>query len=198
MSEPENEFAELMARVRLGDNRALATLISLYEPDIRRTAHILLGRAMRSSLDPSDLVQSVHLQLILSLKQKNLVIGSPEQLRSLAVTLLRHRLIEHWRHHRCQVRHNTALAMSMTSLDGRTNRTPGDPDPVRAAEYKDSLNYLYRHLRAEDRRLIIMRLQGYRTGEIAAELGIGAAVVRVRLSRLRKRLRQEHPPTEWT
>ena len=51
-------------------------------------------------------------------------------------------------------------------------------------------------MRAEDRRLIVMRLQGYRTREIAAELGIDSAVLRVRLSRLRKRLRQDKPLTE--
>ena len=112
MSEPENEFAALMARVRLDDNEALATLISLYEPGIRRAARVILSKALRSSLDPNDLVQSVHLQLILGVKQRKFVIDSPEHLRSLAVTLLRHRFIQLWRRHRCQARHNATLARS--------------------------------------------------------------------------------------
>jgi DNA-directed RNA polymerase specialized sigma24 family protein len=41
-----------------------------------------------------------------------------------------------------------------------------------------------------------MRLQGYRMGEIAAELGIDPSALRMRLSRLRKRLRQEKPWAE--
>ncbi len=70
--------------------------------------------------------------------------------------------------------------------------------PIRqAAEYNDLLDHLYRHLPVEDRRMVVMRLQGYRTGEIAAELGVAPAVLRVRLSRLRKRLRREKPPAEW-
>ncbi len=195
MSEPENEFAALMARVRLDDNEALATLISLYEPGIRRAARVILSKALRSSLDPNDLVQSVHLQLILGVKQRKFVIDSPEHLRSLAVTLLRHRFIQLWRRHRCQGRDNATLARSSAPNEAITTGLR-ELDPARAAEYKDLLDHLYRHMRAEDRRLIVMRLQGYRTREIAAELGIDSAVLRVRLSRLRKCLRQDKPLTE--
>ena len=70
MNEPENEFATLMTRVRLDDNQALAALITLYEPKIRRAAQVLLGKALRSSIDATDLVQSVHLQLITAAQAK--------------------------------------------------------------------------------------------------------------------------------
>src|SRR5262249_37722823 len=102
MNESENEFAALMARVCHDDDEALAALISLYEPAIRRAADVLLGKPLRSSIDPTDLVQSVHLEMILGLRRRKLVIVSPGHLRSLAVTLLRHKYIEHWRRHRCQ------------------------------------------------------------------------------------------------
>ncbi len=70
-------------------------------------------------------------------------------------------------------------------------------DPARTAEYNDFVDYLVRYLRADDQRLVVMRLQGYRSREIAEELGIDPAVLRVRLSRLRKRLLDEKPATEW-
>jgi hypothetical protein len=70
-------------------------------------------------------------------------------------------------------------------------------DPAQAAEYNDFVDYLRRYLRVEDLRLVVMRLHGYRSREIAAELGIDPAVLRVRLSRLRKRLLDETPPSEW-
>ncbi len=110
MIEPATDFAELMARVRLDDDQALATLISMYEPKIRRSAKLLLGKALRSSIDPTDLVQAVHLQLISVLKQQRQVILGPEHLREFAVTVLRHKLIQQWRHHRCAVRHTASLA----------------------------------------------------------------------------------------
>jgi RNA polymerase sigma factor (sigma-70 family) len=198
MTKSDEEFIDLMARVRLDDNQALAQLITLYEPTVRRAAHVLLGKALRSSLDPTDLVQSVHLQLIVGLRRDKLSIGSPEQLRSLAVTLLRHKFIEHWRHHRCRVRHHMALAATgAPERDGRSTTALRAVDPARAAEFQDVLDHLCGQLRADDHRLVVMRLHGYRTGEIAAELGIEPAVLRMRLCRLRKRLRSEKPMTEW-
>jgi RNA polymerase sigma-70 factor, ECF subfamily len=196
MNEPECEFASLMARVRLHDNQALAALITLYEPTIQRAARVLLGKAMRSEIDPTDLVQSVHLQLILGLKRKNFAVDSPEQLRGLAVTLLRNKFIEHWRRRRCLARLGLSVAMTSARADANTAAVHGDLDPARAAEYKDSIDHLYRQLRAQDRTLIVMRLEGYRSEEIAKELGIGPAVLRVRLSRLRERLRKAKTMTK--
>lgn len=45
MNESDDEFHALMARVDRDDNQALARLIALYEPTIRRSAHVLLGKA---------------------------------------------------------------------------------------------------------------------------------------------------------
>ena len=111
---------------------------------------------------------------------------------------MRHKFIQHWRRHRCLARHHTVLASASERTNGKTTTVLSELDPARAAEYEDLLDHLYRHLRTEDRRLIVMRIQGYRTGEIADELGIKPAVLRVRISRLRKRLRKEKPIVEWT
>jgi RNA polymerase sigma-70 factor (ECF subfamily) len=197
MSELESEFASLVNRARGDDNQALAALIAVYEPDIRNAAQVLLGKALRSSLDPTDLVQSVHLQLITALKRERFVITNPEQLRSLASTLLRNNFTSHWRHHRIRTRHHARLATAGAITDGLAAAAVGALDPARAAEYNDFVDYLGRYLRIEDQRVVVMRLQGYRSREIAAELGINPAVLRVRLSRLRKRLLDEKPDTEW-
>ena len=197
MNEPQDEFAALMARVCRGDEEeALAALIALYEPAIRRAAEVLLGRDLRSSIDPTDLVQSVHLEMILGLRRGKLAIASPGHLRSLAVTLLRHNYIEHWRRCRRQARHNTAIALTGGLPRGWTSTSLHAIDPALAAEYNDLVDHLYRHLRANDRRLIGLRVQGYRTREIADELGLNPVVVRMRLSRLRRRLRRENLPID--
>ncbi len=197
MIEPENDFAELLARVRRDDDQALAALISMYEPKIRRTAKLLLGKALRSSIDPTDLVQAVHLQLITVLKQQRHVIVGPEHLREFAATVLRHKFIEHWRRHRCAARHTASLANAGERLGREDEKTRLRRRSARTAEYKDMLDHLYRRLRTEDRRLILMRIQGYRTEEIAGEFGTSAAVLRVRLSRIRQQLRKEKPPIDW-
>jgi len=192
MDEPVDAFDELMSRVNREDQPAMAEMMALYEPDIRRAARALLGHALRSWIDPTDLVQSVHLQLLLALKQKRLAITSPEHLRSLALTMLRHRLFEQWRRRRCQARHDASLTTDGLTR-GRIVAPPRQVDPVRTAEYHDLVDHLFRKLGDEDRRIVVMRCQGYFTREIAAELGIDPAALRMRLSRLRKRLRPDEP-----
>jgi RNA polymerase sigma-70 factor, ECF subfamily len=197
MNDPDDEFVALMARVRLDDSHALATLIAIYEPEIRRAAGVLLSKGLRSSLDPTDLMQSVHLELIHGLKQGTLALVSSQQLRALAVTLLRHKVIQHWRRHRCQTRHHMDLAGKSSHTYRAAAVDLRERDPALAAEYKDVLDHLYRQLRLEDRRLVVMRLEGYRMGEIATELGTDPVALRMRLSRLRRRLRLKKPPAEW-
>jgi RNA polymerase sigma factor (sigma-70 family) len=190
MYEQEHEFAALMEQVLLADNQALASLIALYEPDIRRAAQTMLGRALRPAIDPLDLVQSVHLQLILGLKHRKFAVRSPRELRSLAVTVLRNKFIQHWRRLRCQARHSTAIAMAGAPPAEKNATAVATLDPAHTAEYNDLLDHLLGRLRDDERRLIIMRLHGFRTHEIAAELGIDPATLRVRFSRLRKRLKE--------
>jgi RNA polymerase sigma-70 factor (ECF subfamily) len=193
MDEPVDAFAELMARVHRDDARAMAELVSLYEPDVRQAARALLGHALQSWIDPTDLVQSVHLQLLLALKRKRLAIASPEHLRSLALTLLRHRLVEQWRRRRRQARHDEEVATAGGLAQGNAATLHHMADPMQEAEYNDLVDYLFRNLRDEDRRIVAMRFQGYLTREIAAALGIEPAALRMRLSRLRKRLRPDEP-----
>ncbi len=193
MAAPSEEFAELVERARGNDERALAALIALYEREIQNVAQLLLGKTLRSILDPTDLVQSVHLRVIPGLRQGTLVVGSAEQLRAFATTVLRHSLIQHWRRYRCQVRHHQDLAaiqIPQTSADATAAR---ELDPSRQVEYHDWLEHLLEQLKEEDRRLVQMRLQGYRTREISEVLGVRASVVRMRLSRLRRRLRLGDP-----
>ena len=53
------------------------------------------------------------------------------------------------------------------------------------------------HLDDKDRRLVELRLQGFSTAEAARQLGEDADVLRVRLSRLRRRLRDNQVLSEW-
>lgn len=193
-------FAALIARTieRQDDNAALSELVAVYEPDVRRAASVLLGRDLRSSLDATDLVQSVHLQLIMMIRGGRMTPRSPAQLRSLALTLLRQNVIQQWRRRRCQLRHATALATQNRLADGSAPAEREDLDPARMAAYHELLEQVDRRLRNDERRIVVMRLEGYQTHEIASELGIATGLLRVRLSRLRKRLLRELRPSDWS
>src|ERR1700686_4208609 len=92
MVEDALSFDVLMTKVRLGDGDALATLLQRYEHEVHRVARCLLGRELRSALDPMDLVQSVHRTLILGFRDNKIDIPSPQKLVALAVTVARHKV----------------------------------------------------------------------------------------------------------
>jgi RNA polymerase sigma-70 factor (ECF subfamily) len=192
-----DDFAALVARVRLGDEEALAALVKGYEAEVRLAARVLLGRSLRSHLDSTDLVQSVHRSLILGLRDDKITLASPEQLLGLAVTMVRRKVARHWRRLRRQKRLDTPAAETQGASDALTSLSSPAADPAQEAQYRDAVAHLFRNLHEEDRRLVELRLQGHSTAEAARQLGVDADVLRVRLSRLRRRLRERNLLTEW-
>ena len=65
------------------------------------------------------------------------------------------------------------------------------------ALYNDAVEHLCRLVDDKDRQLIELRLQGCSTAEVARRLNLDPDILRVRLSRLRKRLREQNVLPEW-
>jgi RNA polymerase sigma-70 factor (ECF subfamily) len=186
-----------MARVRLGDEDAVAQLLLHYEKEVQRTAQALLSRSLRSYLDPADLVQSVHRTLLHCLREDKIEVASPEKLCALAVTVARRKIIQHWRHRECERRFHQGLAETEgPGAQATVGPTPA-PDPVHTAEYKELLERLRANLDETEQRVVELRLQGYSTAAVARKLGLDADVLRVRLGRLRHRLQQSRLLSGW-
>jgi RNA polymerase sigma-70 factor (ECF subfamily) len=179
MAEPRTEFVALLALARRGDAGAMSQLVRHYEPEIRLAARVRLGPALRPLVDSMDVVQSVHHSLIRGLLQDKFDITCAEQLLALAVTLVRNKVARHWRRLQRQRRLPAQAA---------ENRGRPEDDPAQAAQYHDQVRHLCRNLNETERRLVELRLQGHSTAEVARRLGLNADVLRVRLSRLRRRL----------
>lgn len=194
MPEVADAFDNLMRKVRLGDGKALSQLLQRYEHEVHRAACHLLGRSLRSSLDPSDLVQSVHRTLIHGFRDNKIVVASPQKLVAPAVAV-RNKVLRAARKLQCQKRH--AALVETAALDATRTGTDPQLDPAREAEYNDILERIYAELGEADRRLVQLRLLGYSTADAARELGLNADVLRVRLSRLRQVLREKDLLTEW-
>jgi RNA polymerase sigma-70 factor (ECF subfamily) len=194
MSTTENEvdragdFYGLMARLRAGDESALSPLVENYADIVRRTAHRLLGRALRPYLDSVDLVQSVHRALLAGLRDHKFEIATPDQLVSLALTILRRRVARHWRH----LRHEPGAETDTPDFTLAGLREPdATADPTRDPLFNDEVDRLLAGMAEVDRRLLELRLQGHSTAAAARVLGVDAGFLRVRLSRLRQRLQAE-------
>lgn len=181
---PGDEFAVLLARARQGDEDALARLVRCYEPVVRRVAHKRLGAALRPYLGSMDLVQSVHRSFLLGLRRNKFDISSPEKLIALAVEMVRRKVCRHARRVKNEKERLRRLAELMRSR--RRDATSGNE----VAQLQDLLEHIWSQLSEEDRRLLELRLEGYRTVDAARLMDRTPEYLRGRLFRIRRRLRQ--------
>ncbi len=179
-----------------GDRDAQELICQKYETQVRIVARVLLGPLLRPYLDTADVMQSVHRSLLVGLRDNKFDIASPEKLVALACTIVRRKVARKWRTHRHQTRFDLS-DLPVDLLDTLNSLAHSGDDPGRAAEYKDSVAKLYQELSEIERRMLERRLDGYTTGEVADELGIPHVAIRVRWSRLRKRLESAGVFADW-
>ena len=185
-----NDFDLLLAAARSGDETAMQRLVSQYEPELRIVARHRLGPALRPHLDTIDLVQSVHRSLLIGLRANRFDISSPEKLIGLAVTIVRRKAAKHWRHLKRQQRLSTQDEAGDDFVDTMLSlQTPQTDVPADVATQEVLAQWLA-GLDNIEKQLITMRLEGHSTAEVAQALELDPDVLRVKLSRLRKRLRE--------
>lgn len=185
------DFDELLTRARSGDESAMAALVERYEPEVRMVARIRLGAVLRRHLDSVDLVQSVHKSLMLGLRADRYDISTPEQLIALALTIVRRKVSRQWRKLKRQqsLSGGGSEAEDLPSLIATLSAS--DSDPAQIASIREATAHVLSRVNETETRVIELRLEGYTTAEVARRLGLDADVLRVKLSRLRRQLREQ-------
>lgn len=190
MPDADDEFPKLLARLRAGDEAALALLVERHGDIIRRTAHSLLGPLLRPHLDTMDLFQSLHRTLLIGLRDQKFDISTPDKLIALTATLLRRKVARHWR----KLKHRRDITGSPVDLNTQPADATHDAlgaDPAQTLPQTEQVQRLLASLDHLDRRLLELRLIGHNTADAARKLGVDPAIMRVRLGRLRRRLWDE-------
>jgi RNA polymerase sigma-70 factor (ECF subfamily) len=75
--QPDDDFANLLARVRGGDDLAAAELVSRYERVVLRSVRSRLSKNLRGAMDSMDVMQSVHRSLLTGLRNERFQFASP-------------------------------------------------------------------------------------------------------------------------
>lgn len=183
------DFDILLAEAALGALDAQQALVDKYADEVRIVARVLLGPQLRQHFDSMDLVQSVHRSVLIGLRMERYQFSSPDKLIALACAILRRKVAKKWRHCRRQITvdlpKNADSPPVSKILSDLTNR---ETDPSLMAQFDDQLANLCRRLSESDRCMLEMRLDGFSNQEIAEALGIHPIALRVRWTRLRKRL----------
>jgi RNA polymerase sigma-70 factor (ECF subfamily) len=182
-------FADLLARVRAGDEQAAAELVRTHESALRRWVRFrLTDPTMARALDPEDVCQSVFASFFVRAAAGQYDLAGPDDLVKLLVGMARNKLAMQARRHRAAKR------------DGRRRAVPGveevDPadgaaSPSRQAAGRELLAEVRRRLGDEERRVADLRAQGQGWAEIAAELGGTPDGRRMQLTRALDRVSRE-------
>src|SRR5437588_8834998 len=89
----EGRFADLIQRVRSGDEDASTELVRRYEPAIRRVVRVhLRDPRLRRVLDSTDIAQSVLATFFVRANLGQYELDSPESLLKLLATIARNKL----------------------------------------------------------------------------------------------------------
>jgi RNA polymerase sigma-70 factor (ECF subfamily) len=184
-----NSFADLVRRVRAGEEAAAAELVRRYEPAIRRAVKMQLrDHRLRRVVDSVDICQSVLGNFFMRVALGQFELDKPEQLLKLLTTMARNKLSTRARHPQVRLREYRGVD---TDSEIAEPLAAADPSPSQLAAGQDLLQAVRARLDEDERRLAEQRAQGREWAEIAAECGGSAEALRKKLARALDRVAQE-------
>jgi RNA polymerase sigma factor (sigma-70 family) len=127
---------------------------------------------------------------MIGLRDARFDITSPQKLIALAVTIVQRKAAKHWRHLKRQQRLSGHEESKNDLVETMLSLKSDREDELSEITTRELLSQWLGKMDAVERQLIELRLEGYSTIEIAHQLQLDADVLRVKLSRLRKRLRE--------
>jgi len=195
--DPSKQETDFWLRLRDADEATLAAIVQEYEVEIRRAATMRIGPLLRPHLDSVDLVQSVYITLLKGLRGEKFHIAGPQELVALSAEIIRRKVAQVWKRLKRRTELNTNLTGSREDAEHVIVNREGEPDPMADAEMRDAIERIMQECDPADKKLLQLRLEGNSTAEAARALDADPDVLRVRLSRLRKRLTERGLLAEW-
>jgi RNA polymerase sigma-70 factor (ECF subfamily) len=183
-------FADLMRRVRSGDDQAATEFVRIYEPEIRREVRLRLSNPrLRRVFDSLDISQSVFASFFLRARAGDYDLEEPGKLLQLLVRMTRNKLAFQARKHQAQRRDHRRMEAvpDLTQLRQLT----GADSPSQIASTRELIEEFRSRLTDEERRVAELRAKGGDWAGIAAELGGTPEGRRKQLARAVERVAQE-------
>jgi RNA polymerase sigma-70 factor (ECF subfamily) len=189
----EDRSGDLVARWRQGDQQAAAQLFHRYAERLIVLARSHLTPKLAQRVDPEDVVQSVYRSFFAETRAGRYEFDRGGDLWHLLVAITHHKLYDQVKHNTRQKRavareQNLGKNGSFYGLE--TTLLAREPTPLEAAALSDTIEQLMRHLKPMHRNVFELRLKGYSTDEIAAELQFSERMVRYVLEWIEQELRR--------
>jgi RNA polymerase sigma factor (sigma-70 family) len=185
---------ELLARWRAGDSRAEDELFSRYTSRLIALARRRLSAQLARRVAAEDIVQSAYLCFHTAASDNRVVLHRNGDLWRLLATItlrkLRKRIDHHTADKRAVDRERTfGGESSLVVLGDAANRAPA---PSEAIAMIEELELVLKRLSSSHRRMVELRLQGYRIQEIAQATDRSERLVRRVLDQVKDRLNRRY------
>ncbi len=179
MNDNPSSFDQLARRLQQGDADAAGELYRRFAGRLVALARQKLPAKLRTKLDPEDVVQSAMGSFFWRLQDGQFELADWHALWSLLVLITLRKCghkIEYYLAACRDLRRELQLADSESSEAAPSNPAAWhalarEPDPAELAEIFDVTETLMKRLNRKQRRIVMLRLQGLSTDEIAQQLG---------------------------
>lgn len=191
--DPQQQSTWLLARWQEGDQEAARELFYRYSERLIALVRTRLSDKVAARLDPEDVVQSVYRSFFSNARDNRYVLERSGDLWRLLVAMALRKVVSQVRHENAERRSVKREEVVPDAGDefGRFTEVMGrEPSPADASAVLDELEELMRGLDPVARRILEMRLQGYRTQEIALEVRRSDRMVRLSMEDVRRSLKQ--------
>jgi RNA polymerase sigma-70 factor (ECF subfamily) len=181
----EQEFAQLMQRLREGSEEAAQVLFERYGPHILRVVRRKLHHKLRPQFDSIDFVQDVWASFFAD-RSRQATFDRPEALVRFLANMACHKVIDAFRHNvRAQKRDATRERPLEQIVDTHKARLVAqDPTPSHVAGVNEEWEQLAKRLPARYQPMLALLRQGDTHEEIARKLGLHEKTVQRMLRRI--------------
>ncbi len=188
----DDAFAELMARLRHGDQGAATEVFRRFANRLIGLARTHLDHRIRQKVDPEDVMQSALKSFFLRHADGQFDLDSWNSLWSMLVVITLRKCghqVEHYRAAcRAIEREQTASAAADESA-ASWEAIARDPTPSQAALLAEAVEQILQALGDErERQVVELSLQGYKPTEISERVGRSERTVQRVLGRVRAKL----------
>ena len=172
----DDDFAELMARAKAGDQAAIHVFLTRFEHEVQMMVRARLPKKLRNQYDSADFVQAVWQSFFSNLPRQAPDFEKVEHLRRYLAGVVRNKIYEQHRRltrtDKYDVLREERLYIRRGDRDVPREVVSPDPSPSQSAQAGDRLAQLTAGRSQHEVDVIGLRRQGLTFEEIAAATGV--------------------------
>jgi RNA polymerase sigma-70 factor, ECF subfamily len=186
-------FAELLGRLRTGDQAAAALVVARYTHRLVALVRAKLDGRIRQKEDAEDVLQSVFKSFFHRCGLGQFQLDSSQDLWALLVSLTLHKCghrVDYFRAAKRNVQRETRAASADDSSCAEFETLAREPTPMEAAILAETVDRLLQGLESHHQEIVRLSLEGEPTAAIAVRCGVTQKTVQRVLKGVRERLQR--------